>query len=69
MDQCTHCTCRGDYELCIKTECSQHESWIAKQRIKKIDELMDFCIWLTGCGYDFCQHEYFIERRDKLLKD
>ena len=35
---------------------------------KRIKELEDFCIWMTGCGYDFCQHNYFIEQRDKLLK-
>ncbi|MFW5794550.1 MAG: hypothetical protein ACOCV1_03595 [Bacillota bacterium] len=39
--------------------------WWAKQRI---EDLMDFCIWMTGCGYDFTQHEYFCEQRDKLLK-
>jgi len=33
-----------------------------------IDELQDFAIWMTGCGYEFTQHEYFIEQRDKLLK-
>lgn len=32
------------------------------------EQLKDFCIWLTGCGYDFCKHDYFIEMRDKLLK-
>ena len=31
-------------------------------------QLIEFAIWMTGCGYDFCQHEYFIEQRDKLLK-
>lgn len=35
---------------------------------KLISELQDFCIWLTGCGYEFTQHEYFNEQRDKLLK-
>ena len=33
------------------------------------DELKDFCIWMTGCGYVFTQHKYFCEQRDKLLKD
>ena len=32
------------------------------------DELKDFAIWLTGCGYDFCQHDYFCKKRDELLK-
>jgi hypothetical protein len=37
---------------------------IAKER----DELKDFAIWMTSCGYDFCQHEYFVEKKDELLK-
>ena len=36
---------------------------------KTVLELQDFAIWMTGCGYDFCQHEYFCKQRDKLLKD
>lgn len=34
----------------------------------KIKELQEFVIWMTGCGYDFPKHDYFIEQRDKLLK-
>lgn len=34
----------------------------------EIDELQDFAIWMTGCGYDFCQHEYYLKKRTKLLK-
>lgn len=34
----------------------------------QVAELKDFAIWMTGCGYDFCQHEYFIKQRDVLLK-
>jgi hypothetical protein len=33
-----------------------------------IDDLRDFAIWMTGCGYDFCQHDYFCKKRDELLK-
>ena len=33
-----------------------------------IEELRDFAICMTGCGYDFCQHDYFCKQRDKLLK-
>jgi hypothetical protein len=40
-----------------------------KAMLDAIGELKDFCIWLTGCGYDFCQHDYFIQQRDRLLKD
>lgn len=36
--------------------------------INEIEELKDFAIWMSGCGYDFCQHEYFIKQRNKLLK-
>jgi len=36
---------------------------------KAIDDLQDLAIWMTGCGYDFCQHDYFCERRDELLKN
>lgn len=35
----------------------------------KIDALQEFAIWMTGCGYDFCQHEYFVQQRDLLLKN
>jgi hypothetical protein len=35
----------------------------------KIDALQDFAIWMTGCGYDFCQHGYFVKQRDLLLLD
>ena len=34
-----------------------------------IDELRDFAIWMTGCGYEFCQHEYFCKKRDELLEE
>ena len=33
----------------------------------EIEALKDFAIWMTGCGYDFCQHEYFNRCRDELL--
>ncbi len=33
------------------------------------EELKDFAIWMTGCGYDFTKSEYFIKQRDKLLKN
>ncbi len=33
-----------------------------------VKELKDFAIWMTGCGYDFTQHDYFLQKRDELLK-
>ncbi len=35
---------------------------------KRDDELVDFAIWMTGCGYNFTQHKHFNKMRDKLLK-
>jgi hypothetical protein len=29
----------------------------------KSKELQDFAIWMTGCGYDFTQHEHFLKNR------
>ena len=34
----------------------------------EVKELKEFAIWMTGCGYDFTQHEYFIQKRDELLR-
>lgn len=34
----------------------------------RIEQLQDFAIWMTGCGYDFTKHEHFIKCRDNLLK-
>ena len=42
------------------------ESFVRQQQAE-IEALKDFAIWMTGCGYDFCQHEYFIKCRDELL--
>ena len=28
MDQCTHCTMRGNLQGCLATKCNQHESWM-----------------------------------------
>jgi len=46
------------------------EDCLAKLTIAthKIEELKELAIWMTGCGYDFCQHEYFVKKRDELLK-
>lgn len=36
-------------------------------QVAEIEALKNFAIWMTGCGYDFTQHEYFIKCRDELL--
>ncbi len=66
-DQCKHCELKGNIEGCLNEDCLQHDSWYAQEQQGKINELQDFAIWLTGCGYDFTQHKYFCEQRDKLL--
>jgi hypothetical protein len=52
----------------LDCDCDQYVQTILGLQ-DKVNALQDFCIWLTGCGYDFCQNEYFIQQRDKLLKD
>ncbi len=42
---------------------------VLQDHMNTILELQEFAIWLTGCGYDFTQHNYFCEQRDKLLKE
>lgn len=32
----------------------------------KQKKLQEFAIWLTGCGYDFTQHQYFLDNRHLL---
>ena len=46
-----------------------NEGQFFREAIERVAELEDFVTWMTGCGYDFCQHEYFCVQRDKLLKD
>ena len=45
----------------------QNSATMLRQQQAEIEALKDFAIWMTGCGYDFCQHDYFIKCRDKLL--
>lgn len=56
-------------EFMLLCECIEKLQELSKPKDSEIiEELKDFCIWLTGCGYDFTQHEYFNKQRDKLLK-
>lgn len=36
MDECKHCTVRGDLQKCLETKCNHHESWMVKELKKKI---------------------------------
>jgi hypothetical protein len=33
---------------------------------KKIEQLQELAIWMTGCGYDFTDHQYFLDNRHLL---
>jgi hypothetical protein len=37
MDQCTHCTLKGDLKGCLRATCSYHDLWIVKE-IRKVIE-------------------------------
>ena len=39
VDQCQHCTVRGDLDACKVTLCNQHESWYAVTMQAKIADL------------------------------
>tara|TARA_R110000796_G_scaffold229030_1_gene346280 strand:- start:614 stop:919 length:306 start_codon:yes stop_codon:yes gene_type:complete len=40
-----------------------------KNKIKELKELQDFAIWMTGCGYDFTQHEHFLKNKHLLTDE
>ena len=37
--------------------------FVARTEYQKLQEL---AIWMTGCGYDFTQHDYFVRERHLL---
>ena len=41
------------------------EPEIAELKIQ-VSKLQDLAIWMTGCGYDFCQHEFFTKNQHLL---
>lgn len=57
------CTCGNHSAVCVY--CMEDE---IDRLTEENERLKDFAIWMTGCGYDFCQHPYFIKERDELLK-
>ena len=56
-----------EYVNRISKEMMEDLHTVVRQQQAEIEALKDFAIWMTGCGYDFCQHEYFIKCRDELL--
>lgn len=41
VDQCVHCTARGQMDACLALDCSTHESWFSAEQSKRIAELED----------------------------
>ena len=35
MDQCKHCTVRGNLDACSKTPCSYRETWIFREAVEQ----------------------------------
>ena len=51
----------------LSTQLEQAATMLRQQQAE-IEALKEFAIWMSGCGYDFTQHNYFIKCRDSLLK-
>jgi len=52
MDQCKHCTIRGDLRKCISDDCSIHNSWYAielSNEVKRLSNAVDMVKYLTDC--------------------
>lgn len=62
---CKKCR-KNDYMFPGQIECDE---CLYEKLKQENEELKNFCIWMTGCGYDFASLPYFCEQRDKLLKD
>jgi len=37
-----------------------------QETMSKAEELQELAIWMTGCGYDFTQHEYYMKNKHLL---
>lgn len=41
--------------------------------MNKFEKIQDLAIWMTGCGYDFTQHEHYMKNKhlltEELVKD
>ena len=46
MDICMNCTVKGDIDACLKTPCSQHNSWFAKTIIAEAEK-QEPVAWMT----------------------
>jgi hypothetical protein len=42
VDRCMSCTVRGDLETCLKTVCSEHDSWFFECLEEELKKLQAF---------------------------
>ena len=66
QEQCPLCGCREHINV-LNISGKKLEADNKRLAVEN-EELKDLAIWMTGCGYEFTQHQYFCEQRDKLLK-
>lgn len=56
MDQCKHCTYRGDYDACKKAVCGHHENWINQELQRRYEELHEVALamrdWIDSVPKD-----------------
>ena len=50
MDQCTHCTLKGDIKTCCETPCYQHESWMVGELRKALNDMVEMYIGMVNSG-------------------
>ena len=51
MDICMNCTVKGDIDACLKTPCSQHNSWFAKTIIAEAEKQEPAAVGLLSVRY------------------
>lgn len=44
VDQCKHCTARGNFKYCTSIPCFQHENWIATQHRERYANLKEVAV-------------------------
>ena len=67
FDECANMLLQQQAEIAELKHMNRNWQISERMALAEIEALKDFAIWMTGCGYDFCQHDYFIKCRDELL--
>jgi len=71
VDQCQHCTLKGDFDKCIATPCFNHDNWWAKEiqeRLRlaemKANQLDTACMLIAESNGD-----YTLQLVDQYLRE